>query len=432
MPQQPNILVLMCDHHRFDALGAQGNRLAHTPNLDRLVAESVWFDACFTQSPVCAPARHSLATGQYAHAHGVLTNHHQPRPGMNTIAHALQPLGYRRINVGHMHWTDPEMDHGYEPWISHHGWLDTVPEEVRERYAWENQSVTRRTTGGPSPRTREQYAGRFVADQAIEQIEGAVAEGAPFLCWAAFPEPHPPFYPPREVYAQFDQAAIVPPVQAPPDAPPPHPYITRKQEEWAHLTDVEIRQILAGYYGLVELVDGYIERVLAALDRLGVRENTIVVWTSDHGEQLYEHRLFTKFCMYEASVHVPLLIHVPGQAPGVRSELVQHVDLFPTLCDLVGAEIPANVQGRSLTPLLESTPRPVAWRDAVFSQIADVQMIRTADWKLNVYDGRPGELYHLAHDPAEFYNLIDDPAQSETVSELWERLQAWERRSASD
>jgi choline-sulfatase len=422
----------MCDHHRFDALGVMGQRLAHTFHLDRLASQSVRFDACYTQSPVCAPARHSLATGQYTHAHGVLTNRHTPYRGMTTLAHALQPLGYRRINIGHMHWTDPEVDHGFEPWITHQAWENALPPEVSARWEWERQGITRRTTGGPSPRTREQYSGYYVRRHAIEQMEDAVAAGEPFLCWAAFSEPHPPWYPPHDIYAGFDQGSMAPPVQAPPDAPPPHPFIGEKQEEWDHLTDVEVRQIMAGYYGLVELVDSYIGEVLATLDRLGIRDETIVVWTSDHGEQLYEHRLFTKFCMYEASVHVPLMIQVPGAAPGVRTELVQHIDLVPTLCDLVGAETPATAQGQSLAPLLEVPTAPMPWRDAVFSQIGDVRMIRTADWKLNTYEGVPGELYHLARDPGEFYNLIDDPAAADTVAELAARLATWEREQGPD
>ena len=104
MLKPKNILILMCDHHRFDALSCLGNPLAHTPNLDRLAAGSVRFTNCFNQALVCAPTRHSLATGRYCHAHGVITNRHKPYPGMRTIAHALQPLGYRRFNQGHIHW----------------------------------------------------------------------------------------------------------------------------------------------------------------------------------------------------------------------------------------------------------------------------------------------------------------------------------------
>jgi choline-sulfatase len=182
-------------------------------------------------------------------------------------------------------------------------------------------------------------------------------------------------------------------------------------------------------------VDGYIGMVLDALDRLGIRDETVVVWTVDHGDQMWEHELFLKFVMREASVRVPLLIDAPGIEPGVRSELAEHVDLFPTLCDLVGAPIPDTVQGRSLAPLLGAAPAPAGWRDAVFSQIGNVQMIRTTTGAqasaaaLNVYDGEPGEFYDLAADPSEFYNRIADPTCSDAISALHARLRAWEQEN---
>ncbi len=439
-----NVLVLMCDHHRFDALSCLGNPLAHTPNLDRLAARSVRFENCFTQSPVCAPARHSLATGRYAHAQGVITNSHKPHSGMVTIAHALQPLGYRRFQQGHMHWTDPDMDTGYEPPVTKAMWRESMPAEALARYDWESQGITRRTTAGPSPRTREQYSGYFVAANAVCQIESAAERGEQFLCWTAFSEPHPPFYPPREIYERFDQAQIDLPKQAPADAAPPHQVILQKRREWEHLTEVELRQMLAGYYGMVELVDGYIGTVLDAVERLGIAEDTIIIWTTDHGDQMWEHELFLKFQMHEGSVHVPLLIHDPRRGSGVRTKLVEHIDLFPTICELVGAECPDTVQGRSLAPLLGVSgtdtslsvpetpegPTPEGWRDAVFSQIGTIQMIRTEQWKLNVYDGEPGELYDLENDPEEFYNRVADADYADTVQSLHERLRDWEQSSS--
>lgn len=429
-----NVLVLMCDHYRSDGFGALGNPMAHTPNLDRLLDESVRFTNAFCQAPVCAPTRHSLATGQYTCTHGVLSNAHMPYPGMTTIGHALQPLGYRRFQQGHMHWTDRSMDDGYEEWIHHGRWREAMPEEVVRRYEWEAQGVTRRTTGGPSPRRYTEYSGHFVAQAAIRQMEEAVERDAPFLCWTSFSEPHPPWYPPVEYYARFDPACIALPAQRPPNTPRPHPLIELQQREWAHLTEVEIRQIHAGYWGLTALADSYCGLVLDALDRLGIRDETAVIFTSDHGEQLYEHRLFTKFCMREASVHVPLLVRVPGCRPGKRDDLVEHVDVFPTICDLVGADVPDTVGGASLLPLVEGRPAPAGWRDAVFSEIADVrtvkdiQMVRTAKAKLNVYDGVAGEYYDLARDPQEFHNRIDDPDARPAIEELRERLEGWQAR----
>lgn len=425
MAEPMNILVLMGDHHRFDAMSCLGNPLARTPNLDRLAARSVRFENCFTQSPVCAPARHSLATGRYAHAQGVINNSYQPHPGMSTIAHALQPLDYRRLQFGHMHWTDPEMDTGYEPWDRVGEWRDSLPKKLEARRQWEGENITRRGTGGPSPRSREQYAGHHVSRRVVEAIEASVEQEEHFLCWVGFSEPHPPFYPPSDIYRSFDLAAIELPRQAPAGAAPPHDSIISKRREWEHLTEVELRQIIAGYYGMVQLLDGYVGTVLDALDRLGIREQTIVVWTSDHGDQMWEHELFLKFNMHEASVRVPFMIDVPGGAPGVRSELVEHIDLFPTLCDLVGAACPDSVQGRSLRGLLDGQETPEDWREAVFSQIGSTRMVRTADWKLNDYDGEPGELYDLRDDPEEFHNRIDDPDCADTAAALHDRMLAW-------
>ena len=426
MADRKNVLVLMCDHHRHDALGCLGNPMANTPNLDGLASRSVRFENCFNQAPVCSPARHSLATGMYVHAHGVLSNTTMPHRGMVTIAHALKPLGYRRIQLGHMHWKDLEMDTGYEPWITHEEWKRAMPEEVMKRYEWESQGITRRTTGGPSTRTREQYSGYFVARNAIRHITSAVERGEDFLCWAAFSEPHPPFYPPRDIYEKIDQSKIELPAQAGEGDRRPSENIIKRRREWEHLTDIEIRQMIAGYYGMVELADGYCGMVLDALDELGIRDDTIVIWTVDHGDQLWEHELFLKFNMYDASVHVPLLIDVPGNEPGVRGELVEHVDLFPTVCDLLDAECPGTVQGRSLAPLLRGEPAPDDWRRAVFSQIRDVQMIRTAEMKLVVYTGKPGELYDLERDPGEHDNLITDPAYSGVIRSMMDDLRLWE------
>jgi len=355
-----------------------------------------------------------------------------PIPGMVTIAHALQPLGYRRINIGHMHWRDPGVDTGYEPWIKVGPWQDAMPDDVCARRDWESQAITRRTTGGPGPHQREHHSGHFVANSAVQQIEEAARNGEPFLCWAAFSEPHPPFYPPRDIYEAIDQGRITLPACAPEGSTAPHGYILDKQKEWAHLTEVEIRQILAGYYGMVSLVDGFVGRVLDALDRLGIAENTIVLWTSDHGDQMWEHQLFLKFCMHEASVHVPLLVHVPGIPAARREELVQHIDVLPTLCDLVGAETPPGAQGRSLLPLLEAGPARADLHEAVFSQIGNLQMIRTRSHKLNVYGGTPGELYDLQNDPNEFHNLMACEDHAQTAEDLHTRLLAWEASNAPD
>jgi arylsulfatase A-like enzyme len=210
----------------------------------------------------------------------------------------------------------------------------------------------------------------------------------------------------------------------------------QRKSEWAHLTDYEVRQIIAAYYGMVAMLDECVGRLLDTLEELGVADNTIVVWSSDHGDQLGENELFLKFVMRESSVRVPLMLRVPGKQPGERNELVEHTDLFPTLCELLGFDTPSTVQGRSLAPLLGEEPAPSDWRTAVFSQIdhcdidSNVEMIRTERWKLNLYDSTPGELYDLSRDSQEFYNLIGAEAHAATVDELYGRLTRWREEMA--
>ncbi|MDF2714403.1 MAG: sulfatase [Paenibacillus sp.] len=415
-----NILVIVCDELRHDALECAGNPYVHTPNMNRLAARSVRFENAFTQAPVCSPARHSLASGKYPHAHGVLANGQQPFEGLYTVDQALKPHGYRGLQIGGVP-KNGRPGSGFET-NDYKPDAKFLSEEVLKLYEWENQSLTRRRTGGPSPRTKEEYKGYQAAKYAIRLITDAVEKGDKFHCWVNFAEPHPPYYPPKEIYARFDQGKFEVPEELPDSAPAPHRSITEKQMEWSHLTHVEKRQIMAGYYGLVELADEYVGMVLDTLDRLGVAGETMIVFTADHGEQLGEHNLYTKFVMREASVRVPLLISLPQLKSGVRSQLIEHVDLFPTLCDYADAPVPAGIHGRSLRTILETGETPADWRTEVFAQIDDHRMIRTEQWKLNEYGGEPGELYNLQEDPREFYNLIEDPRYSGTVQELHKRL----------
>lgn len=424
-----NILVVTFDHLRYDALGCHGNTVVPTPNLDRLAAKSLQFSRCFTQAPVCAPDRYSMATGQYVHTHGVRFNEQLPSAPLHTVAHALQPAGYRRYSLGHMHWTDtagtpPEFDTGYEEWISMRHWRATMPPDVLARFDWEHGDIPRRTMGGPSTRTREQYWGYHVAQETIRRMEQSAARQEPFFCWTSFWEPHPPFFPPADVYAGIAQKDLKLPAT---DAFDESAAVVRRQQNWAHLTQVEVCQMIAGYYGLVFLADQYLGMVLDALERLSIAGDTVIIWTADHGEQLWEHKLFTKFVFYEASVHMPLGICAPGLVPGERDELVEHVDLHPTICDLAGVPVPASVEGRSLKPLLSGEAAPPDWRTAVFSEFQNHAMIRTADRKLTVFDDQPEELFDLNADSQELRNLINQPEQQADRQELYERLEEWRR-----
>lgn len=418
-----NVLIITTDHHRFDAFGFMGNALAFTPNLDRLASQSVRFAQCYTQSPVCQPARLSIASGRYVNSHGVVFNEGVPPvPDYRTIGHAVAPRGYRRINVGHMHWTNtegdrqPDYDTGFERWITRQDWRETQSPDVLERFDWEIQRVSRLTTGGPSTRTAEEYWGHHVATETVREITRAAADGDPFLAVASIWEPHPPFYPPADIYRSIDQSAIAVPQSPEPRGAPRHPSVEAKSRKWDHLSAIELRQMIAGYYGLVALADRYVGMILDAVESLGIADETLIVFTSDHGEQLWDHDLFLKFVFYEESVHVPLWFSHPSFSPGERWGLVEHVDVAPTICRLVGVDPPAGAQGRSLTNALAGGEVPD--REAVFSEIGKNAMIRTERYKLNLYDGKPGELYDMVDDPGEHHNRINEPAARSIVARL--------------
>ncbi|CAG7643907.1 sulfatase [Paenibacillus allorhizosphaerae] len=411
-----NIVVIICDQLRYDALQCNGNPYVQTPNLNRLAERSVQFTNAFTSAPICSPARHSLISGMYPFAHGVIDNEVKPVKPLETIAHKLNAVGYRSAHITAV----PEkgnFDYGFES-ARPQSLNDILSEQDKSIVAWENSRPVLRLTAGPSTRTKEQHKGFLVAERAVQFIEEAADKGEKFHLWVGFPEPHPPFYPPKPFFEKFDQSKFKLPEEMPETAPAPHPFITKRQKEWSHLTSAETLQMFAGYYGLVEMVDQFVGMVLDTVERLNMADDTLIVFTSDHGEQLGEHGMYFKFVMREQSVHIPFMISHPKFAPGVRDELAAHVDLFPTLCDIVGLEIPEYMHGHSLKALLESEVAPDNWRKEVFAQMEDRFMIRTETWKLNLYDEKPGELYNISEDPKEFNNLIEHAEYTDVVHRL--------------
>jgi len=163
----------------------------------------------------------------------MITSNHVPVSGMSQLAHALGPLGYRRINVARSPWNDPHISTGFDTSIDSSQWMDGMPDEVRERYAWEWQEVIRQTTGGASTRAKDQFRGEFVARNAVQQIEAAVGDNEPFFCWVDVTEPHPPFYPPRELYEAIDRQRIQLPAEAE-VGPGPHRSIAGRRSKFAH------------------------------------------------------------------------------------------------------------------------------------------------------------------------------------------------------
>ncbi|PSL06842.1 choline-sulfatase [Haloactinopolyspora alba] len=459
---QPNILLICTDQQRFDAVGAYGNPDVATPNLDRLAEQGVVFDNCYVQSPVCGPSRASLMTGRYVPSHGLHANGVDLEPHEELFSRGLADAGYDcglagKFHLGACHAgrSEPRLDDGFRifrwahdpypgsPENAYHQWLEA---RFPDLYA----SVMRGGAGEYTWDTvpTEAHYSHWIGTETIDFLRSSRDESKPFFFVANFFDPHHGFGAPREYVDRYDPDALSSPVtrDGELDGKPPI-FADASKESYAgrargytDYSDDELMRTRAAYYAMVSLVDDEVGRILAALDEAGLADDTIVVFTSDHGEMLGDHQLMLKGpFMYECAVRVPLIVRWPGTAePGTRrSELVQWIDLAPTFLQAAGVDVPTRVQGTSLAGLIAGTDDD--WRDWALCHYRDsgnpydppvhVTMLRHDHWKLVVHHGPPstarertGELYDLAADPAELTNLWHDDSHRSVRTDLQEML----------
>ena len=468
----PNILLICTDQQRYDAVGASGNPYIRTPNLDRLAAGGVRFENCYAQSPVCAPSRASLMTGRYPHNHGLWANGVDLPATETLFTRVLADHGYDCGLAGKLHLgaaragrVEPRLDDGFrvfnwahDPYVPspgnhYHRWLQTEhPGVLEPALASGNDAFDRLPT--------EQHYSHWLGEQAIDFLTTTRDRDKPFCFIANFFDPHHGFGAPDSYRARYDPAELPPPVTSEEDlATKPAIYTEASIASYAgadagfrDYTPAQIQEIRAQYYAMVSLVDDEVGRILQALESEGLAENTIVVFTSDHGELLGDHQMLLKGpMMFDCSIRVPLIVRWPGQLPEntVRTELVEWIDLAPTLLAAAGAGRLERGQGQSLLPLARdgSTAGRRDWalseyRDSCWPYDPPVHttMLRQGTWKLVVHHGPPatardrdGELYDLAADPDELVNLWHDPHAQQSrlamTSLLLDVLVATEDRS---
>ena len=444
----PNILLICTDQQRYDALGAAGNADIRTPNLDRLAAQGVRFDRCIVQSPVCAPSRASLMTSRYPRNHGLWANGVDMAPSETLFTARLAEAGYDCGLVGKFHLgsafggrTEPRVDDGFrvfewshDPYLPgpdnhYHRWLDEhFPGLLASTLATGNDAFDRL----PS---KAHYT-HWVGERTISYLREGRDPDAPFCFVANFFDPHHGFGAPPEFRDAYDPATLAAPVTRPDELAELPPIYTEASQRsyagqlpgFAAYSSAQIQQIRADYYAMVTQVDHEVGEILRSLDEEGLAENTCVIFTSDHGELLGDHQLLLKGpMMFDCSVRVPLLIRLPGRLPAgvVRDELVQWIDLAPTLLEIAGAPALERGQGRSLWELA-ATGRGDGWRDWALAEYRNscipyevpvfTTMLRERDRKIVIHHGEPstrrerdGELYDLVADPDELQNLWHRP-----------------------
>jgi arylsulfatase A-like enzyme len=456
MPDRPNILFLQSDHQRHDALGVVDPKI-QTPNLDKVARRGVRFAQAVNNCPMCVPSRYSMMSGLYPSQLGVRHNRQiicrdedLPLP---VLAERLREAGYHTGGFGKTHWylsphhgVPNQIDgttRGFEVRAFAGHCIERMNEGPPEKVAYLGvedpdrlrRILEERQAGGPGGETAPGYLGgvsafpasehreTWTTDKALAFLEAAQGGAKPWFCYLSFDAPHPGFFVPAEYEALYDPADFG-------DAPFSEVVaeghrIGWREEEWAALGPDERAMARLRFFAYCSYLDAQFGRVLDWLEETGEAENTVVIMTSDHGDMLGERGRITKYCLYEGSIRVPLLMAGPGAPQGkVDERPAELVDVMPTLLDVAGEEIPPSLPGLSL---LGETKREGSFAEMHGQGYEQIQegpayMWRTREWKLVLYlpgqlQHAPGnlwttrgELYHLAEDPYEAKNLYDDPA----------------------
>lgn len=465
---RPNILWYCSDQQRFDTVAALGNPHIHTPRLDQFIREGVAFTHAFCQTPICTPSRASFLTGMYPSVMGVNGNGYaefptafQERLITNRLAaegydcglvgklHLASASGrqerrvadgYRYFQYSHSHKGPREFGHDYAEWLRQQG-ADPDALMAPQSTTTYRDGAEQKGFGGVFAPTAEDdnipphlHQTYWCTEKSIEFMEKNRAPDQPWLLSVNPFDPHAPFDAPWEYFrryspdelpgAHFEESDLVQQqklVEAGVDfqSKPKHP------DEWQH------RLLQASYYAMIEMIDHEFGRLLDYLDRTGQRENTIVIFTSDHGEMLGDHGLILKGCrLYEGLVRVPLVVSWPGrfQENLISDALVELTDLVPTLYESAQVAVPYYVQGSSLRPLLTGAAPADVHRNFVRTEYygainypdqTHATMYRDRRWKLITYHGKNlFELYDLESDPWEHRNLTDDPAHRDRLLDL--------------
>jgi arylsulfatase A-like enzyme len=433
--RRPNFLFILADDHAGYIMGCDGNRAAVTPNIDRLAGQGARFSAHHCNSPVCTPSRQSFFTGQLPHAVGVTLLNTALAPDKPTLARQFRQAGYTTAVFGKMHFNRPAEPglHGFDIAKTEDAitkdWQAGVkprpaPSGVATKPPWhpfaDPARIWLNSEKLPFPCFDSDMRGTYIANQAIDYLEQrsrAGNGGQPFALWTSIQEPHSPYDFPVEDRRRFDPARFTVPLVGSEDAWQ-IPLVFRD------LTDGEKRGIIAAYYTSVAFMDRNVGRVLDALRRLRLEDDTFVIYMSDHGYNLGQHGRFEKHCGYEPSLRIPLIMRYPGKVrQAVITDLTEHIDVPATIVDVMGLPALPVQHGQSLRPYLEgrAVDKP---RDHIFSEYLENEegYIKTREWKYIFCSGKRGRLDGYQTDrptPGRYwrlYNLKDDPGEFTDVA----------------
>ena len=436
-PRRPNIIHIMTDGHRPDALSLNGNPILQTPNIDRIGREGVQFQNSFVTNSICLPSRATCLTGLYSHTSGMLDNSERPIPQqIPLVSEMLYHSGYEVAMCGKAHLGGGLRDRYWDYYFAYPGAANnTLWPRIREG--------VRGVIAGPQ--TYDGYVDDVVCDRAFRWLRQKREK--PFCMFLWFQSPHAPFYRPRRYLDLYNGVPIPKPATFDDDLKgypgKPRGFAKALNKIGAYGIDGEgmnncartLEEVVKDYYAGIRAVDDRIAILWDTLAELGQLDDTAIIFTADHGFFLGEWRLYDKRLMHEPSIRTPLLIRYPRmiRAPASYSQMALNLDLAPTLLDLAGVAIPGTMQGRSLTPFLRGDP-PADWRkDWLYEyfeypgphSVPKHRGVRTDRYKLIHYweDPQEFELYDLQEDPGELRNLYGDPRHAALTRQLRARLE---------
>jgi arylsulfatase len=452
--RRPNILIFTADHARSDSVAVGGNPDVHTPRLDRLASQGALLDGCYVQSPVCMSSRASFLTGRYCSTLGIVGNGVPVPEDAVTLPHLLRAVGYATGCIGKLHFLPhanrdhrrPHPSYGFahleisdEPGCyedAYRGWvrqrsaeslnaidiglppaafdyrserLAEFPGELKARAAYGHAEQT--TAPVPFAADAGLTHPAFVAERAMAFVRRHKDE--PFFCMAGFHAPHPPWSIPAEFIDMYDPATL--PL-------PTFPARLEAERAAAHCTDEEIRNARHGHYAFMSEIDRHVGRVLDCLGKLGLAEDTLVIFTSDHGTLLGEHLGYTIGVPCECCHRVPFICRWPAGIPaGTRvAGITESVDVVPTLLECAGVEPPPELQGVSFLPNLKQGR--ASMKTSALMEFEDWKSLRTRDYRYTLHQDGTENLYDIHKDPGEYCDLAGDEDHRTILADMRKRL----------
>lgn len=472
--RKPNLLFILTDQQRADTMAAYGNSSIHAPSLNKLAAESIVFRRAYVSQPVCTPSRCTMMTGLWPHTTGLTENNIALPPDVPTLPEILGDPDYRTGYMGKWHLGDEVFgQRGFREWAS--------VEDIYWRFFDEGRDVKNkssfhhflRSLGYKPDKPSGHFSRNFAAGLPIEHCKPKFLElqacdflrrhrRDPFILYVSFLEPHSPFFGPLNDEHKPSEIDLPINFNDPPGEDEPETYRRRYQKYLKNgfkggslKTEGDWRRLIARYWGLVTQIDRSIGAILETLEQLDLADHTIVVFTSDHGDMMGSHRLVTKSIMYEEAMRVALLIRTPhlDHRQRIINNPVSHVDLVPTLLDLMGQSgkgIKHSLPSKSLLPLVQGkshkedyvyiewnagnslrdgrNPRGRLRKPAGPQGINSRAVVSPDGWKLCLHDRDRNQLFNLKKDPGEIANLYNVPEHKDIISKLTAKIHDWQQR----